>query len=132
MGQRPRIRFFIDNCVPDSVGRALAAAGHEVTLLRQALAPDAPDPLVAKHSEALGAVLVTCDKDFRVAARRVDVGSSRFKKLSLIGLRCPEPEAAARISAALTLIEHEWDAGAGAAGRRLFVEIGADFIRTNR
>jgi hypothetical protein len=56
----------------------------------------------------------------------------RFKRLSLIGLRCPEPKAAARITAALALIEHEWQAGGGRAGRRLFVEIGGDWIRTNR
>ena len=35
------MRFFADHCVPNSVVRALAAAGHEVMRLRDHLAPDA-------------------------------------------------------------------------------------------
>jgi hypothetical protein len=29
MAERLRIKFFVDNCVPDSVGRVLRDAGHD-------------------------------------------------------------------------------------------------------
>jgi predicted nuclease of predicted toxin-antitoxin system len=47
MAERLRIKFFVDNCVPDSVGRVLQDAGHDVILLRESIAPDSPDLLVA-------------------------------------------------------------------------------------
>ena len=45
MAERLRIKFFVDNCVPDSVGRVLRDAGHDVILLRESIAPDSPDLL---------------------------------------------------------------------------------------
>jgi predicted nuclease of predicted toxin-antitoxin system len=68
MVERLRIRFFIDNCVPDSVAGVLRNAGHEVILLRDSIAPDAPDSFVAAVAELHGAVLVSYDKDFRSLA----------------------------------------------------------------
>jgi predicted nuclease of predicted toxin-antitoxin system len=65
MAGQPPIRFFVDHCVPDSVGRALRDAGHEVILLRQRIAPDSLDPLVAAVSEMNGAILVSLDSDFK-------------------------------------------------------------------
>jgi len=56
---KPRIKFFIDECVPDSVGKFLTASGHEVTYLRDVLPRGSPDPIVAAASEQSGAVLVT-------------------------------------------------------------------------
>ena len=50
------MRFFADHCVPNSVVRALAAAGHEVMRLRDHLAPDSPDPVVL----AEGSVSTPC------------------------------------------------------------------------
>lgn len=41
-----------DHCVPDSVGRVLCEAGYDVILLRERIAPDSPDPLVAAVSES--------------------------------------------------------------------------------
>jgi predicted nuclease of predicted toxin-antitoxin system len=133
MAERPPIKFFIDHCVPDSVGHALRAAGHEVILLREQIAPDSPDPLVAAVSEMYGAVLVSLDADFKRLAPRVAHGQrQRFRKLSRIGLRCSEPQAAQRITAALTLIEHEWAAAQQSADKRMIIEIGQSYIRTIR
>ena len=133
MAGRLLIKFFVDHCVPDSVGHALRAAGHEVILLREQIAPDSPDPLVAAVSEMHGAVLVSLDADFKRLAPRVAQGQrQRFRKLSRIGLRCSEPQAAQRITVALTLIEHEWAAAQQSADKRMIVEIGQSYIRTIR
>jgi hypothetical protein len=95
MAERLTIRFFIDHCVPDSVGRILRDAGHEVILLRERIAPDSPDPLVAAVSEMNGAVLVSLDSDFTRLAPRVPKGERRrSRKLSRIGLRCKAPRCA--------------------------------------
>jgi predicted nuclease of predicted toxin-antitoxin system len=104
MADRLRIRFFLDHCVPDSVSHVLRDAGHEVVLLRERIAPDSPDPLVAAVSELNGAVLVSLDSDFKSLAPRVPRGKrQRFRKLSRIGLRCKAPRCAQRISATLSL-----------------------------
>lgn len=131
MTGRPAIRFFIDHCVPDSVGRVLRDAGHEVTLLR--IAPDSPDPLVAAVSEMSGAVLVSLDSDFRRLAPRVPKGQrQRFRKLSRVGLRCKAPRCAQRITATLSLIEHEWTVAQENPDKRMIVDVGESYIRTIR
>jgi len=131
-GPAVRIKFFIDHCVPDSVGRALSEAGHEVIFLRERLAKDAPDPLVAAFTEMSGAVLVSLDHHFDALAPRAHVGRRRFAKLSRIGLKCAEPQAAARIKAALSLIEHEWQLAQTRSDKRMIVEIVTTAIRTIR
>lgn len=133
MARRPAIRFFIDHCVPDSVGDVLRAAGHEVILLRERIAPDSPDPLVAAVSEMNGAVLISLDSDFRTLLPRVARGERRrFRTLSRIGLRCKAPRCAQRIKAALSLIEHEWDVAQNNQDKRMIVEVGESHLRSIR
>lgn len=122
----------MDHNVPDAVGRMLRAAGHEVVLLRERLAPDSPDPLVAAYAELNGAVLVSFDSDFNMLAPRMSVGKRRFGRLSRIALKCYEPEAARRMHAALSLIEHEWSNMLKTNSRRMIVEVGETYIRTIR
>ena len=105
------LRFFIDQCVPDSVAKALADAGHEVLLLREKIAPDSPDPLVCAVAEANDAILVSHDSEMKQLARRRGGGQLRFRKLSLVHLTCREAKAAIRITQAMSLIEHEWEYG---------------------
>jgi predicted nuclease of predicted toxin-antitoxin system len=126
------IKFFLDHCVPDSVGQVLRNAGHDVVFLRERLAPDSPDPLVAAFAEMSGAVLVSIDTDFQTLAPRIGVGRRRFRKLSRVGLRCNEPQAARRIEASLTLIEHEWRVAQASSDKRMIVEVGSTHIRTVR
>jgi predicted nuclease of predicted toxin-antitoxin system len=118
--------------VPDSVGRVLAHAGHEVILLRQYLAPDSPDPLVAAVSQMNDAVLISLDGDFKSLAPRVGIGRRRFQRLSRIALRCSEPQAAGRVKAALSLIEHEWEVAQSSPDKRMILEIGTSYMRTIR
>ena len=52
-------------------------------LLRERIAADSPDPLVAAVSEMYGAVLVSHDKDYKALAPRVAIGErQRFRKLT--------------------------------------------------
>jgi hypothetical protein len=127
-----RLKFLTDNCVPDSVGRALIEAGHEVILLRDILPTNSADPLVARVAELNGAILVSFDRDFKTLAPRIGIGQQRFRRLSRIGFRCAEPEAAQRLKVALALIEFEWTAAQAAADKRMIVEIGPTYIRTLR
>jgi len=128
----PPLKFFIDQCVPDSVARMLKDAGYLVELLRERLATDSPDQLVATYSELSGAILVSLDRDFRNLAPRVGLGRQRFRRLSRIGIRCDEPMAARRIQEALSLIEHEWARALQSSDKRMIIEIGPTYIRTIR
>jgi predicted nuclease of predicted toxin-antitoxin system len=127
------MRFFVDQNVPDSVGRFLKSHGYEVILLRDRIPTESPDTLVAAVAEANNAVLVTFDPDFKALASRIGIGRRRFTKLSLIRFeKCRESQAANRIEAALSLIEHEWAFENSSRDRRLFVVITAQTIRTHR
>lgn len=129
----PKMRFFTDQCVPESVAKVLEAAKYDVVRLREKIATDAPDALVAAVAEANGAVLVTMDSDFKSIASRAGIGKTRFRKLSLIRFqKCRESSAAARMRNAISLIEHEWKCGNGASDRRMFVVISEGVISTNR
>ena len=110
----------------------LKAAGYGVELLREKLATDAPDQVVATYSELSGAVLISLDRDFKSLAPRVGIGQQRFRKLSRIGIRCVEPDAARRIEVALSLIEHEWQRAQRSSDRRMIIEVGPTYIRTIR
>jgi predicted nuclease of predicted toxin-antitoxin system len=127
------MRFFVDQNVPDSVGRFLASKGNEVTLLRQRIPIDSPDTLVAAVAEANDAVLITFDPDFKALATRAGIGRRRFRTLSLIRFeKCRESQAATRIESAFSLIEHEWGIGSNERDRRMFVVITGETIRTHR
>jgi len=132
MADRQRIKFFTDENVPDSVGRMLTDAGHDVATLRDHLVPGSPDQVVAKFSELLGAVLVSLDRDFDSLAPRIGVGQRRFRRLSRISIKCDEPRAAERIKTALSLIEHEWQVAQASNDKRMIVEVGTTHIRTIR
>jgi predicted nuclease of predicted toxin-antitoxin system len=131
-GSRPVLRFFLDEGVPLSVGRALVNAGHQCIYLSESVAPGSPDQIVCAAAEANDAILVALDGDMKQIARQHGVSNKRFKTLSLLKLSCKEPQAASRVEQALTLIEHEWNFSTEKRARRLFVEIGDNFIRTTR
>lgn len=127
------MRFFVDQCVPESVARTLEKHNYEVVRLREKTAPNSPDTLVAAVSEANNAILVTMDGDFKSFVRRVGIGQRRFRSLSLLRVeRCRESKAAGRVDVAMSLIEHEWAVGRGHRDRRMFVVITAETIRTHR
>ncbi|WP_354202369.1 DUF5615 family PIN-like protein [Bradyrhizobium sp. JR4.1] len=132
MAERPTLRLFLDEGVPDSVGHALLEAGHEVHFLNRSLARGSSDQLVCAIADINNATLVALDGDMRRIAQGHGVGSGRYLRLGLIKLSCFEPDAAARVRAAMSLIEHEWMFTDGQDGRRIFVEIGDRVIRSHR
>lgn len=125
-------RVLLDEGVPTSVGEVLEVAGHEVIPFEDAVKRGARDELVCAAAEANNAVLVAFDNDMKQAARRHGVTGGRFKKLSLVKFTCPEPMAAKRLREALSFIEHEWSMSETKASRRMFVEIGKHYLRSNR
>lgn len=95
------IRFLLDNNVPDSVARVLRERGHDVELVREIMAADAKDPVVAVAAIKAQRVLVSWDKDFNHQRFQ----QPHFSLLSRIGMSCPEPDGAARILQVLDFIE---------------------------
>jgi predicted nuclease of predicted toxin-antitoxin system len=130
--ERPRLRLFLDEGVPDSVGRAFENHKHEVIYLRDSVPQGSPDLLVCAAAGSNDAVLVAFDGDMRQIAKNHGISKGRFKRLSLIKLSCTEPSAASRIEQAMSFIEHEWIISSEKAARRLFVEIGSYVLRTYR
>lgn len=129
---QPVLRVFVDQCVPDSAGKAFKDHGHEVTYLREMMATNSPDPLVAAVAEANEAILVSLDADFRQIAKRHGVGRREFRRLSLIKLSCRESRCYQRITDAMSLILHEWNLAQQSRDRRLFIDIMDNVIRTMR
>ena len=132
--RRPKLKFLLDEGVPDSVGKVLKAAGHKVLYVNKGkvVPRSSKDSLVCASAILNDAILVATDGDMKAIAKGHGVSGSAYAKLNLVKLSCPETEAAARVKAAITLIEHEWHINAGTTGRRLFVEILTTVIRTNR
>lgn len=128
----PKLRVFLDEGVPVSVGHAFETAGHGVIYFHEAATKGSPDPLVAAVAQANDAVLVALDGDMRAIARQRGVGKRRFRRLSLIKLSCRESRASARAAEAMSLIEHEWRVAGKTGDRRIFIEIGDGFIRSSR
>jgi predicted nuclease of predicted toxin-antitoxin system len=129
---RPVLKLFLDEGVPDSVGKVFKDSGHKVIYLRDAIATGSPDQFVCAVSEANDAILVALDADMRRLAQRHGVGQRRYRKLSLIKLSCRESKAAERVQCAMSFIEHEWNYSAGLQDRRIFIEINIDAMHTKR
>jgi predicted nuclease of predicted toxin-antitoxin system len=132
MASRPTLRLFLDEGVPDSVGHAFLEAGHEVHFLNRTLARGSSDQLVCRIADINQAVLVAIDGDMRRIAQGHGVGSGRYLRLGLVKISCHEPDAAGRVRTAMSLLEHEWTVTDGNEGRRIFVEIGNQVIRSHR
>lgn len=131
---RPILRTFLDAGVPDSVAEVFHKHGHVAILHREALPEKSTDAVVCATALANDAILVAIDGDMKTFAKRFGIshGSSRFAKLNIIRLCCNEVLASKRLDQAMTFIEHEWQVSEEKTARRLWVEIGPHFLRTNR
>lgn len=126
------MRFFLDEGVPDPVGKVFSARGHLVILMREAIDKGSPDALVCAAAEANDAILVACDGDMKQLAKRYGVGAGRFRKLNLIKFTTTAPRYVSRAQQAMSLIEHEWGISELRQSRRLYIEIMTDIIRIMR
>lgn len=127
------MHFVLDENVAKSVAMALERKGYEVRSILDYLAEGSPDELVADTAEKLGAVLISHDGDFKQIAPRVPDGQkTRFKKLSRIHLRVVEFNAASRIEFVFDFIEGEFSAARSRRDKRLHIQIGESYIRSER
>ena len=118
------IPFFTDNNVPESVGQVLTAHGHSVVRLRDCIPEDSDDPLVAVTCAINGRVLISHDHDFKEVSRRLAMTQAHYRtRLHRIDMRCFEPDGAARIETALSLIEHEWAVANASDDGQMVIEI---------
>lgn len=58
------LRFFIDQCVPNSIVKILRGARYEVLVLRDFIPIDSPDQIVIAKAQELQAILVSLNGDF--------------------------------------------------------------------
>lgn len=83
------LRFFADQCVPNSIIDALRGAGHEAMRLREHIPPDSPDAAVISTAQELDAVLISLNGDF---ADIVAYRPSQYKGIVAVQVR-NHPEA---------------------------------------
>jgi predicted nuclease of predicted toxin-antitoxin system len=103
-----------------------------VLLLRRVIATGSVDPLVWQAATLNNAILVAIDGDMKQAAKDYGIGKNIYAKTSLIKLSCREPKAAERVVAAMALVMNEWETAPPERQRRIFIEIGDRYIKTNR
>lgn len=117
----------------ESVCRFLEERGHEVVRLREVLATDTPDPIVAKTAQDMNAILISDDQDFNViAGRKATAKQRRFKRLSRVNMRCSHAKAVERLAAAISLIEFEFEGAQSRPDKRMIIDVGPTIIRTLR
>jgi|SRR5665811_1159846 len=97
------MRWLIDNNVPRGVTTLLLDLGHEVTEVRQVLADNAPDSVVAAYAAAEGLVVVTHDRG--PARRCLRAG------IPHLWLRTRQPQDEDRVREALAAIEEAFAQG---------------------
>ncbi len=117
---------------PESVGDIFRDRGHTVESVRMIVPKGTADSIIAAIGEQDAAVLVTVDKDFRSLAPRISKERRLYKRLGIISLRCPEPQAANRVKQNMDLIEYEYHRSQGLRDRRLMISIGPNFVWIER
>lgn len=80
--ERAKLQFFLDQNIPDSIGRYLRGRGHSVLLLRHHIPDNSPDPVVGMTALQAGRILVSWDRDFNAQRFRQD----RFAELSRVSV----------------------------------------------
>jgi hypothetical protein len=95
-----QFRFITDHNVPDSVGNVLIDLGHDVVRLREVMAVDTTDPIVARAAIEDQRVLVSWDRDFN----QQRFMAPRFARLSRLSMSGPEMDGAQRLLSIFGLV----------------------------
>lgn len=123
----------LDENIPLLVARELKDLGHDSLVMPRHVSKTIEDQTVAQISEDEDAVLISFDRDFQSIAPRIPDGQKRrFRKLSRIWLRCSEYQAPQRLRNAMSFIEAEHEIALNSRDRRMLLEIGSSYIRSNR
>ena len=120
---RPKLRFFLDQNVPDSVCRYLRGRGHSVLLLRHHIPDNSPDPVVGMTALQDARILVTWDRDFNAQRFRQD----RFARLSRISLCGAGPNLLPAIKEHVAVLEFQMPRFP--AGGRMVAQLQLGIIR---
>ncbi|MCL6741802.1 DUF5615 family PIN-like protein [Sphingomonas sp. RB56-2] len=120
-----KLLLFLDNNVPDSIGRYLQGRGHSVLRQRFHIPADSPDHLVAMTAMKAGRILVTIDKDFN--AQRFQQG--KFATLSRIALSGPSHTLLDAVKEHAHLIEYQWSHIQKTGGVRMVAHVKAGDFR---
>lgn len=113
--------FLTDANVPDSVGAYLVDRGHDVVRVRDIMAADAKDPVVAEAAMQSDRILISWDKDFN----HQRFLKERYRELNRIGFSCPEPHGATRLDEVIDLVEFAFER---ANGLPLALKIASDKV----
>lgn len=93
-------RFLTDHNVPDSVGETLIQLGHDLVRLRDVMAVNTTDPVVAKAAIKDNRILISWDRDFN----QQRFMAPRFAGLSRLSMSGPEMEGAVRLEAVFDIV----------------------------
>jgi hypothetical protein len=99
-GDSHQFRFLTDHNVPDSVGNLLIRLGHDVVRLREVMAVDTTDPIVARAAIEGDRILVSWDRDFN----QQRFMAPRFAELNRLSMSGPEMDGAARLEQIFDLV----------------------------
>jgi Domain of unknown function (DUF5615) len=99
-GQWPQFRFLMDHNVPDSVGNKLVALGQDVVRLRDIMAVDTKDPIVATAAMESSRILVSWDRDFKEQRFK----GLRYAQLSRLSMSGPEMYGANRLETVFDIV----------------------------
>lgn len=120
-----KLRFLLDNNVPDSIATYLRSRGHSVHCVRGHMADNAPDQLIAMAALKADRILITQDKDFNV---------QRFQKpymasLSRIALIGDGATLRAAMKEHIHLVEAQWAHKTQTGAARMIAHIQVGQIR---
>lgn len=126
------MKFLADHCLNEHVARALEGYGHEVTRLRDIMAADTEDILVAQTALNGGLILITHDDDFRAQQRDFNRRTRKaYDEVHLLLIADLGPNTVGRLAEVMESVEFEFRL-ADKAKRRFFVEIALRRITIHR
>ena len=125
--KRVKLRFFLDNNVPDSIGRYLQNRGHSVLRQRFHIPHNSPDPLVGITALQAERILVTWDKDFNSQAFRHE----RFDNLSRLSLSGGGATLLEAVKEHIDLLEFQFSRVPKCGRMVAFIKLGNSRFRTD-
>ena len=117
------MRLLLDENVQQSIADFLRSRGHEIHLVREALAPGTSDSDLSRVGDQLGLIVVTWDRDLKRLAKRAPRGErQKYRRLGRISLRCNQARALSRVQQVIESIEFEYEQTQKHSDQRLFIE----------